>query len=296
MEVEYIEAKSILSPKKDNKFWFGYDYNMNIYRGCSHGCIYCDSRSMCYRIEKFEKIQAKKDVLPLLEKELARKRIKGVIGTGSMSDPYNPLERKLELTRGALKLVNEHGYGIAIFTKSDLIKRDIDILVEINKTQPVLCAITITTIDENLAKLIEPKVSTTQERFQTIRELSQAGIYSGVILMPVLPYITDNRKNISGIVELAHENGAKFIYGAMGMTMRDSQRDYYFKKLDEFFPGIKEKYIKAYKNSYSINSKNYKELWKIYTERCKHLNICYKMKEIIKGYKKIDNIQQLKFF
>ena len=223
---------------------------MNIYKGCCHGCIYCDSRSECYRIDNFDVVRAKKDALALINKELKSKKRTGVIGTGAMSDPYNPFEKEYSLTRGALELINIHGFGVSIATKSDLITRDIDILKKIKSHSPVLVKITITTCDDELCKKIEPNVGVASKRFSAIKELSDNGIFAGILLMPVLPFLEDNEDNISGIVNLAHENGAKFIYPAFGVTLRQNQRDWYYKKLDEKFPGIKQKYIQQFRNDY----------------------------------------------
>lgn len=149
--IEYIPAKTIVTKTKSPE-WFGMDYNMNIYKGCCHGCIYCDSRSECYHVENFDKVRAKENALQIIRDDLRRKVKKGVIGTGAMSDPYNPFEEKLCLTRHALELVDAYEFGIAIATKSPLITRDADILSGIKEHSPVLCKITITTADDELSK------------------------------------------------------------------------------------------------------------------------------------------------
>ncbi len=283
--MNYIPAKTIISGYSENNSWFGNNYNMNIYKGCCHGCIYCDSRSECYRVDNFDEVRAKENALALIERELKSKRKKGVVGTGAMSDPYNPFEREYKLTRGALELINRFGFGVSIATKSQLVSRDIDILKEISKHSPVLIKITVTAADDMLCKKIEPNVSVSSDRFKAIKKLSQEGIFTGVLLMPVLPFIEDTEDNIGSVIEFAYNNGAKFIYPAFGVTLRQNQRDWYYKKLDELFPSVKEKYIKHYKNSYECRSLKAKELWNLFQSRCNNLGILYKMNDIIRGYK-----------
>ncbi len=238
--MEFIKAKTILSKVKDGREWYGIDYNMNLYRGCPHQCIYCDSRSNCYHIENFDIVRGKDQALYILEKELAKK-VHGVVGIGAMSDTYNPFETKYEQTRGALKLIAKYNFGVSIDTKSDLILRDLDLLKEINSHNNVIIKFTITTPHDDLASLIEPNVCVSSKRFQAIKKLSDNGIFVGVMLNPVLPFITDSEEDIKKLVKLAAMNGAKFIHTYMGMTLRENQRDYYFQKLDQHFPGLKKK-------------------------------------------------------
>lgn len=294
--MDFIDAKTIVSGYSESSAWFGNNYNMNIYKGCCHGCIYCDSRSECYRIENFDTVRAKKDALILINKELRSKKRSGVIGTGAMSDPYNPFEREYKLTRGALELVNTHGFGISIITKSNLITRDIDVLKKIKSHSPVLIKITITTFDDELCKKIEPNAAVSSKRFSAIKELSDNGIFAGVLLMPVLPFLEDNEENIYRIVKLAYESGAKFIYPAFGVTLRQNQRDWYYKKLDENFPSIKQKYIEQFRNNYECRSPKAKELWQLLQRECERYGILYKMKDIIDGYKKGYEANQLSLF
>ena len=223
--MEFIKAKTIVSGYSSNEQWFGNNYNMNIYKGCCHGCIYCDSRSECYGIEDFDRVRAKK-MLWIIARDLKSKRKTGVVGMGAMSDPYNPFEKEYELTRGALKLIHKYGFGVSIATKSDLIVRDIDLLKSIQTHSPVLAKITITTCDDALCKKIEPNVALSSKRFEAIKKLSDHGIFVGILLMPVLPFIEDNEENIMGIIHLAHKSGAKFIYPAFGVTLRQNQRDW----------------------------------------------------------------------
>ncbi len=293
--MQTVPAKTIIARGYASQ-WFGTDYNMNIYRGCSHGCIYCDSRSDCYQIEDFDTVRSKENALQLIENELSRKRKKGVIATGAMSDPYNPFEKQYELTRGALKLIDRYGFGIAIDTKSDLVVRDIDILQRIQQHSPVLVKITITSGDDLLAKKIEPYVAVSSRRFSAIKALSEAGIYSGILLMPVLPFIEDNKENILSIVSQAKESGAKFIFPAFGVTLRQNQRLYFYEKLDEKFPGVKEKYNQHFGNKYQCASPNGAALQNIFQDACKKAGILYKMSDIISGYKASYDMRQQSFF
>lgn len=293
--MELIPAKTIISKSKSSA-WFGIDYNMNIYRGCNHGCIYCDSRSDCYRIDNFDKVRAKDNADSIINSELFRKRKTGVVGMGAMSDPYNPFEKKYELTRKALEHINTHGFGVSIATKSDLILRDIDLLKKIAQHSPVLIKITITTADDALCKKLESNVAVASKRFEVIRQLSDNHIFAGLLMMPILPFIEDNEENIKAIIHLAHQNNAKFIYPAFGVTLRGNQRAWYYKKLEERFPGIKEKYRRKYGDSYTCGSEKSAELWKIFGEACKELGLLYKMKDIIKDYKSNYNYEQLSLF
>ena len=295
--MEFIKSKTILSKVKYGNEWFGIDYNMNLYRGCSHGCIYCDSRSNCYHIDNFDVPKGKENALILLENELSKKKDKGVIGIGSMSDTYNPFEKKYEQTRGALKIISKYNFGVSIDTKSDMILRDIDLLKEINLKNNVIVKFTITTSSDELSKMIEPNVCVSSKRFQAIKILSDNGIFAGIMMNPVLPFITDSEENIKKIVKLAHESGAKFIHTYMGMTLRENQRDYYFKKLDILFPGLKDKYIKYYGERYNCVVPDYKRLYKVFTDECDKYGILYNMKDIISAYKKsIKTNEQISFF
>lgn len=295
--MEYIPVKTILSKCKSTS-WFGTDYNMNIYRGCCHGCIYCDSRSECYRIDNFEQVRAKKDSLLILRDELKRKVRSGVVGTGSMSDPYNPFEKELLLTRHSLELLDAYNFGVSVVTKSALITRDADILKDISEHSPVICKLTVTTADDSLCRKLEPNVSTSSERFEAIAKLSEKGIFSGIVMMPVLPFIEDNEENIVSIVRKTAQCGGKFIYPAFGVTLRQNQRDYFLNKLEEIFPGerLAEKYIKTYGNSYECTVRNVNSLWKIFEEECRKYGILYKMKDIISAYKNCYEMSQLSFF
>ena len=295
--MEFIKAKTILTKVKDGSEWYGVDYNMNLYRGCSHGCIYCDSRSDCYHIENFDIVKGKENMLHILENELSKKRLKGVVGIGAMSDTYNPMEIKYQQTRGALQLISKYGFGVSIDTKSDLILRDIDLLKEINSKNNVIIKFTITTPDDNLSKIIEPNVCVSSKRLEAIKILNENGIFTGIMMNPVLPFITDKEEDIKKLVELASRSGAKFIHTYMGMTLRENQRAYYFDKLDEKFPGVKEKYIKNYGDRYNCLVPNYKQLYKVFTDECDRYGILYKMNDIIRAYKKDStNDEQISLF
>ncbi len=233
--MHYVNAKSILSAKN----------GMNLYRGCSHGCIYCDSRSKCYHMEHdFEDIEIKENAIELLENALKQKRKKCMLGTGSMTDPYIPLESKIGNVRKALALANQYGFGFTLITKSDRILRDLDLLKSINDKTKCVVQMTLTTYDEDLCRKIEPNVSTTRERFEALKKLNEAGIPTIVWLCPILPFINDTEENIIGILEYCIE--AK-VYGVicfgMGLTLREGNREYFYNQLDRLFPHMKEKYI-----------------------------------------------------
>lgn len=294
--MEFIDAKTIISGYTDKNDWFGNNYNMNIYKGCNHGCIYCDSRSDCYQIENFDTVRAKKNALEIIERDLTSKRKKGVVGTGAMSDSYNPFEEKYQLTRGALELIDKHNFGLSLVTKSKLITRDIDIIRRIQEHSPVLIKITITASDDKLSKKIEPAVSASSERFEALKALTDAGIYAGVLMMPVLPFIEDSPQNIRGIISKAHRSGTKFIYPAFGVTLRQNQRVYFYNKLDELFPGMKQRYIKQFSYKYSCTSPRAKELRSLFESECRRLKIKYKMKDIIADYKSGYYYNQLSLF
>ncbi|MDP4145985.1 MAG: radical SAM protein [Bacillota bacterium] len=294
--MEFIPVKKILSAYGTNDSWFGTNYTMNIYRGCCHGCIYCDSRSEIYNIQNFDQVRAKEDAIGLLNNELRNKRKRGVIGTGAMSDPYNPFEAKYKFTREALKLMNKYNFGVAIATKSNLISRDVDILQEINSHAPVIAKITVTAAEDELCRKLEPNVAVSSQRFEAINKLSSKGIFAGILMMPVLPFIEDNEENILKIISMAKENGARFIYTAFGVTLRQNQREYFLNNLGKHFPQAVPQYIEEYGHSYECRSKNAEELWQLFKEECSKANILYKMKDIIEGYKKENKIEQLSLF
>lgn len=294
--IEYISAKTIVTRTK-NDSWFGTDYNMNIYKGCCHGCIYCDSRSECYHIEDFDRVRAKGNALAVIRDELRRKVKKGVIGTGSMSDPYNPFEKELCLTGHALELIDAFKFGVAIATKSTLVTRDIPVLGGIKEHSPVLVKMTVTTADDTLAKKLEPGAAPSSERFEALAALHEAGIFAGILLMPVLPFLEDNEENILGIVRRGAQCGVRFIYPAFGMTLRQNQRDYYYMKLNELFPGenLVGTYRKRYGESYECRTPKSKQLFELFRQECEKFGILYRMKDITHAYKQNYGENQLNF-
>ena len=273
--MHYIQAKSILSPQN----------GMNLYRGCTHGCIYCDSRSSCYRIDHlFEDVAVKEIALELLEEALKRKRKKCMIGTGSMSDPYMPLEEKLLFTRKALELVHRHGFGFTVITKSALVLRDLDLLKKINGSTKAIVQMTLTTFDEGLCRKLEPNVSTTGERFKTLKIFREEGIPTVVWLCPLLPFINDTGENLAGILDYCAQAGVKgIVCFGMGLTLRDGNREYFYRQLDRLFPGMKERYIRTYGNSYQLPSPREKELTEQFTAFCREHSILHTPEEVF-GY------------
>ncbi|GAA0075858.1 radical SAM protein [Clostridium sp. CTA-5] len=267
-----VIAKGILSSNN----------GMNIYRGCTHGCIYCDSRSLCYGMDHiFEDIEVKTNGPQLLEDTLKRKRKKCMIGTGAMSDPYIHLEEKLQNTRKCLEIIYKYRFGLAIQTKSNRILRDLDLLKSINNKAKCVVQMTLTTYDEELCKIIEPNVSTTKERFEVLKIMRDNKIPTVVWLTPILPYINDTEENIRGILDYCIEAKVKgIIVFSIGLTLRNGNREYYYKNLDKHFKGLKEKYIRQYGNSYEVISKNHENLMKIIKETCKKNNIICEIKEV----------------
>lgn len=290
-----IPARSILQTMKYGNQWFGNDYNMNLYKGCSHGCIYCDSRSECYQIKDFDTVRVKENAITILERELMYKSRKGVVGIGAMSDSYNPFEKELEVTRQALSLLVRYGFGVSLETKSDLIIRDIDLFQKIQQQSSCIVKMTITTCDDDLCRKIEPRVCVSSKRFAAIKQLSDAGIFTGILFNPVLPFICDTEENIREMVRLTAEAGAKFIHTYFSVTLRQNQRDYYFDQLEESFPGLKEKYIQLYGNKYHCISPHAKRLRQVFVEECKKYGLLYKMNDIIQAYKK-PKAEQLTLF
>jgi len=281
--IETIPAKTIISSRfPDESGWFGASYNMNIYKGCSHGCIYCDSRSECYQIQNFDTEKPKQNALAVIDADLRSKRKSGIIVTGAMSDPYNPLEKELELTRGALKLIAKQGFGIALLTKSDLVLRDIDLLKEVQKHAPAIVNITITCADDDLCGKIERDVCVSSARFNALKRLSDAGIPCGVLLMPILPFINDTEENISAIVRKTAETGARWIsvYPGFGVTLRQNQREHFFARLDEFFPEVSKLYAKTFGNSYSCQSPDNERLWQVFKAECKQHGLLWRAEDI----------------
>lgn len=277
--------------------WFGIDYHMNLYKGCSFGCIYCDSRSDCYHISNFDEVKSKVNALEILEQELSSKGYRGVVSFGTLSDPYNPCEEELEITRNALKLILKYGFGVSIDTKSDLILRDLDLLKEISNNNSVIIKISISTCDDEVAKKIEPNVISSTKRFEVLKRIRQEGLYAGVLMTPVLPFLTDTEENIRMMVEQSCDSDAKFIYTKMGMNLRTNQRSYYYQKLDELYPGLSTDYEAVYGNKYFCSSLQYRHLMELFLNLCHKNGILTEMEDIIKDYKKeILMNEQISFF
>lgn len=266
--MHFVEAKGILTGNS------GY-YGMNTYRGCSHGCIYCDSRSKCYQFtHPFEDIEVKQNAPELLEKALRSKRKKCMIGTGAMSDPYMHCEEELRLTRRCLEIINKYGFGAAIQTKSDRILQDIDLLDEINRSAKCVVQITLTTYDDGLCSILEPNVCNTKRRIEVLEMMRERGIPTVVWLTPILPFINDTTENITALMNECVRVGVKGIIDfGMGLTLREGDREYYYAALDKYFPGMKQQYIHRYGNSYELPSPNARELINIVQRACKENEI-----------------------
>ena len=244
---------------------------MNLYRGCTHGCIYCDSRSACYRFDHpFEDVEVKRNAPLLLEDELRRRRRRCMIGTGSMCDPYLPLEKTERLTRRCLELIDRYGFGVSLLTKSDLVLRDLDLLQSINaRTKAVVCT-TLTTFDEDLCRVLEPNVATTRQRAAMLKTMRAAGVRTGVWLCPILPFLNDTEENLRGLLGYCFDAGVEVIVNfGMGVTLRDGDRQYFYAKLDEHFPGMRERYIRAFGDSYQCASPRAARLMEIFRDECR---------------------------
>ena len=284
--MHFVDAKGILTGSKGR-------CGMNIYRGCTHGCVYCDSRSRCYQFtHPFEDIEVKQNAPELLEKALRSKREKCMIGTGSMSDPYMHCEEELKLTRRCLKIILDNGFGAAVQTKSDLILRDIDLLDEINRSAKCVVQMTLTTYDDDLCRILEPNVCNTKRRIEVLEKMQERGIPTVVWITPVLPFINDTEENITAILNECVRVGVKGIIDfGMGLTLREGDREYYYAALDRHFPGMKARYIKRYKNAYECPSPNAKELTVLLQGICRENGImsdpdeCFKyMQELPEKY------------
>jgi len=261
--MHFVEAKSILS---GGHGWYG----MNIYRGCTHGCIYCDSRSSCYQFtHAFEDIEVKRNAPELLDAALASKRRRGMIGTGAMSDPYMHCEEKLGLTRRCLEVIARHGFGAAVQTKSDRVLRDLDLFEEIKREAKCVVQLTLTTWDEGLCRIVEPNVCTTSRRVEVLHTLRERGVPTLVWLSPLLPFLNDTEDNVLSILKACKDAGVKGVmcFG-MGLTLRDGDREYYYAALDRHFPGLKRRYIETYGNAYELPSPNEKRLMALFTRFC----------------------------
>ncbi|MBN1968160.1 MAG: radical SAM protein [Candidatus Delongbacteria bacterium] len=270
-----ISARKILGIVKGNDTWFGLKYNMNLYRGCQHGCIYCDSRSLCYGIDNFDnEILIKENAVDLLDKEIRRLKVRGTIGFGSMNDPYMPIELKYELVKKSLKVIERFRFPVHILTKSNLVLRDIEALNRISNVYSAV-SFTVTTPDDNMSKIIEPNAPVSSERFKAMSILSCSGILTGTLLMPVLPYIEDQIEKIHEIIAKTKENGGKYIVSSFGVTLRDRQKEYLINKLRVYFPEIADRYEEH--KYYGFSAVNCKKLEKYFYETCTKYGILTKM-------------------
>ena len=269
--MHFVDAKGILIGGKGR-------YGMNIYRGCSHGCVYCDSRSRCYQFtHAFEDIEVKRNARELLEQALRSKREKCMIGTGSMSDPYMHCEEQLGLTRQCLEVISRYGFGAAIQTKSDRILRDIGLLEEINRKAKCVVQVTLTTWDDRLCGILEPNVCNTKRRVEVLEEMRKRGIPTVVWLTPILPFINDTEENIRRILEACAQVQVKgIICFDMGLTLREGDREYFYAALDRHFPGLKERYIRTYGNAYEVPSPDSAKLMDLFRSFCREHGIMYR--------------------
>lgn len=267
-----VKAKGILSAAN----------GMNIYRGCQHGCIYCDARSKCYQMNhQFEDIEVKENAPELLENALKRKRRKCMIGTGAMSDPYIPLEKELKLTRRCLEIIDRYGFGVTVQTKSASVMRDIDLFTKINDKSKAVLQMTLTTADESLCRIIEPNVSVTKERFETLKAFHENGIPSVVWFSPFLPFINDTKENIDGLLKYCIDAKVRgIICFGIGLTLRDGDREYFYSRLDKHFPNMKERYIYTYGNSYQLTSSNNNVLMNRISEVCRNHGIMFGVENV----------------
>ncbi|MBO7630845.1 MAG: radical SAM protein [Lachnospiraceae bacterium] len=290
--MHFTDAKGILTGSNGH-------YGMNIYRGCSHGCVYCDSRSRCYQFtHPFEDVEVKRNAPELLDAALRSKRKKGVIGTGAMSDPYQHCEETLGLTRKCLEIIRKNGFGATVQTKSDRILRDIDLIEEINRETKFVTQMTLTTYDDRLCSILEPNVCNTKRRIEVLEEMQRRGIPTVVWMTPILPYINDTTENVKAILDTCVRVGVKgIITFGMGLTLREGDREYYYAALDKHFPGLKERYIREYGNSYELPSPNTKELMELFRSTCREHGILHREEDCFAYLNELpDRYRQVSFF
>ena len=281
--IETFPAKRLLLPVRhgDDQF-FSADYNMNLYRGCNHGCIYCDTRSECYHIDRFDEIRYKQDCLHMLESELRQKRKTGVIFMGSASDSYNAAEPALCLTQRALILLKRYGFGVGITTKSDLSARDGDILTEMSKTAPTYLIFSITAAEDSLSRLLEPGAPVSSRRFAAMQALAKQGVFTGTWICPVVPFVTDHEENILSLIDQTADAGGRFVMCPLGMTLRTGNREYFYEALEGLpaFRGVKQQYVDTFGLQYQCASPRAEALWPILVERCQKKGLLYRFAEI----------------
>ena len=292
MEYREIQVKGILNTVQGEDEWFGLKYNLNLYRGCEHQCIYCDTRSACYQIEHFnEEVLVKVNALSLLEDALPRKRKAGIIGFGSMNDPYTPAELVYRLTGEALKIIARYHFPVHIITKSDLVLKDLETLKEINAVKARV-SFTLTTVDDDLAAILEPGAPSPSQRLAAMAQLAEAGIETGAVMMPVLPFIEDTPENILSVVEAAAAHGAAYIIPAFGVSVREGQREHFYQQLDLHFPGVRQQYEQTFGWQYQCPARNQEELARLFYDACKHLGL----RTRVSSYPPKEDIQQLSLF
>jgi len=274
--MHYKGVKDILLPRGNGSF------GMNPYRGCTHGCIYCDARSKCYQMQHpFEDVEVKRNAPELLENALRRKRERCMIGTGAMCDPYLPLEAEEQITLRCATLIEQYGFGLSIHTKSDFLLRDLDLLKRINEKTKCVVQTTLTTLDEDLCRIVEPHVCTTARRAEMLKTLQKESIPTVVWISPILPFINDTEKNLRGLLRMCFEADVKgIICFGMGVTLREGDRAYFYEKLDAHFPGMKQRYIQAFGNSYVCNSPNHKVLMQVLGTECKQQGVLYRPENV----------------
>ncbi len=296
INIDLIQAKTIVTNAKKSQYYLAFDYVMNIYRGCNHGCIYCYARSNFYeKTTIFDNIRVKENALQIIRDDLKRKIKRGIVLTAGASDPYNSLEKELLLTRNALELINAYDFGICIVTKSDLVLRDTDILTDIREHSPTSVNFTITCSNDELSKKVEPQVSTSSQRFKAIEKLSKNGIITGVLMDPVMPFLTDTKENITEMVKMAKHYGARYIYLSTAVTLADVQRDYFYQKIDEIYPDLSTKYKKRYGFRYRCPSSNSKNLWDIFVQSCINEGITWNIEDANRIIKQGYSDMQLRF-
>ena len=287
--MHFVKAKGII----------GTNNGMNIYRGCQHGCIYCDARSSCYQFTHlFEDIEVKENAIELLEASLKSRRRPTMIGTGAMTDPYMPLERDLQMTRRSLEIIEKYGFGATVHTKSDLILRDLDLFRRINRKTKAVAQISLTCMDDALSRLIEPNVCTTSRRVAVLREFQRAGVPTVVWLCPILPFITDTEENLRSILDACRDTGVKgIIWYGPGVTLRDGDREYFYANLDKKFPGLKEEYIRRYGGAYEVNSPNGVCLNRLFHSTCERYGIWHDNDRIFHYLRTLEDAEeQMRFF
>lgn len=282
--MHYSDYKTILSPQN----------GINLYRGCTHGCIYCDSRSKCYQMKHdFEDIEVKRNAPSILKEQLRRKRKPCMIGTGAMCDPYIHLEEELQITRQCISIIERYGFGLSILTKSSRILRDLDLLKAINKKTKCVVQMTLTTYDEDLCRKIEPNVSATLERVNVLNIMKHEGIPTVVWLGPILPFINDTEENLRGLLDYCvNANVRGILCFGFGVTMREGNREYFYEQLDRFFPGLKKEYIRTFGNAYVCNSPNHNHLMSIFRKACEKHGIIWKPDEVFSYLKQFEEKEQ----